>query len=406
MLERLNEIDWRQLRHAYGGAADVPGLIRGLASRWKWIRDRALDKLYGNIWHQGTVYEATAPAVPFLIELVEADSVAGKQHILRLLADLANGHSYKEVHQHGFFQQLRAEEMKTEKWQAELREELNWVKQAADAVKAGEPAYLRLLNHPDTTVRDAAGFLLANIAGPSPQALEAVRRRIEAENDETTKAGLLIALATVSIRDGRTADELSKYLSPNQPKAVQLAAAMALLRTNRSQVPVAAIDVLLAAVRSPAEFSALEKSCWADGHTVVSHVSQYLAILEGPAAITAEGALLKSLGGEKHHQALTIAEALLGLAFNGPIDHGAPMSSLSERQQRVLRAFAANRQIWGVQSGKEFIENVDAMHLMRAHNLPDRFDAFERYLRGETAPPSASIGKWTVAATNRKSFTK
>jgi len=32
MFEGLEEVDWKSLKHAYGAATDVPGLIRSLAS--------------------------------------------------------------------------------------------------------------------------------------------------------------------------------------------------------------------------------------------------------------------------------------------------------------------------------------------------------------------------------------
>ena len=66
----LDEIRWDELTHAYGNASDVPGLLRQLAASDPATVSPALGALFGNIWHQGTVYQATAPAVPFLLELV------------------------------------------------------------------------------------------------------------------------------------------------------------------------------------------------------------------------------------------------------------------------------------------------------------------------------------------------
>jgi hypothetical protein len=60
MLEDLDSVDWKNLGHAYGEASDVPDLIRALASPAKKSREDAWHHLYSNVWHQGTVYEATA----------------------------------------------------------------------------------------------------------------------------------------------------------------------------------------------------------------------------------------------------------------------------------------------------------------------------------------------------------
>lgn len=67
MLEGLNDINWQRLTHAYGPASDVPELIRNLTSPAPDIREQAQKGLRSTIWHQGTVYEATAYALPFLI---------------------------------------------------------------------------------------------------------------------------------------------------------------------------------------------------------------------------------------------------------------------------------------------------------------------------------------------------
>jgi hypothetical protein len=98
MLESLDSIEWNILSHAYGEASDVPNLIRGLASADKKIRESSLWTLYTNIYHQGTVYQASAYAVPFLIELLKSEYVLDKDTILTLLGHLATGNAYLRQH--------------------------------------------------------------------------------------------------------------------------------------------------------------------------------------------------------------------------------------------------------------------------------------------------------------------
>jgi hypothetical protein len=78
MLEGLDAIQWDVLNHACGSAEDIPQLIRALCDEDDDIRDKTLYALYTNIWNQGTVYQATAYAVPFLIELLSAPEVTRK----------------------------------------------------------------------------------------------------------------------------------------------------------------------------------------------------------------------------------------------------------------------------------------------------------------------------------------
>jgi hypothetical protein len=86
MLEGLDDIQWSSLGHAYGSATDVPQLLRDLAQRNAEVREEARDHLYGNLWHQGSVYEATAYAVPFLVELVREPLVQERHELLIYLA--------------------------------------------------------------------------------------------------------------------------------------------------------------------------------------------------------------------------------------------------------------------------------------------------------------------------------
>jgi len=98
MLEGLDKINWSQLHHAYGDASDVPSLIRQLLSKDNDIVDKAIYELFGNIWHQGTVYEASAIAVPFLQEVLKFSGINDKtkNSLVCLLASMADGYDTKD----------------------------------------------------------------------------------------------------------------------------------------------------------------------------------------------------------------------------------------------------------------------------------------------------------------------
>jgi HEAT repeat protein len=85
----LDEIDWAALEHAHGRATDVPVLLRAAASDDPDARELAFELLAESIWHQGSVYSATTPAVPFLYRLLEADETPDKQQVTLLLASIA-----------------------------------------------------------------------------------------------------------------------------------------------------------------------------------------------------------------------------------------------------------------------------------------------------------------------------
>jgi hypothetical protein len=100
LLTDLDRVNWATVDHAYGPATDVPRQLRTLASGDETSRKAALWELWGNIWHQGTVYEATAYAVPFLARIARSADLdpERRSQVVLILAKIANGTSYLEIH--------------------------------------------------------------------------------------------------------------------------------------------------------------------------------------------------------------------------------------------------------------------------------------------------------------------
>jgi hypothetical protein len=94
VLDGLDDISWRRLSHAYGSASDVPGQLRALLSDDAGERRMALWQLGGNVVHQGSRYQASAYAVPFLLEILAGPSplTPGERvRLTELLGELAIG---------------------------------------------------------------------------------------------------------------------------------------------------------------------------------------------------------------------------------------------------------------------------------------------------------------------------
>lgn len=164
MLEALDDIDWHHLSHAYGPADDVPDLLRSLASPDEQVRKDAIYELFGNIWHQGTVYEATIHAVPFLIELLVHPETPDKADIASLLASIADGRGYLEVH-------ARPELFEAE-WtqilgkqgtdlETEQQRELDITQRVRLAVREALPLLVPFLEDPEADVRECVAPALA-----------------------------------------------------------------------------------------------------------------------------------------------------------------------------------------------------------------------------------------------------
>ncbi len=193
MLDGLDSIDWASLRHAYGSAGDVPELLRALASRNEKRRQNALNELFGNIWHQGTVYPATAAAVPFLYELLNAPDVLDKPDIAGLIASIASGTGYLEVHSVGDFGEKTWRKLLSEKGKS-LESEVKREAAATDSVRRAAAArlldLLPYLRDPEPENRRA----IAEAFGQYPEfknvTLPELRKAAFAETEEEVEEAL------------------------------------------------------------------------------------------------------------------------------------------------------------------------------------------------------------------------
>jgi hypothetical protein len=164
VLDGLAEIPWRDLSHAYGSAEDVPGLLRDIASGDAEAVGNAVGGLFGNIWHQGSVYPATEYAVPFLARMAAAGLASCD--LAQLLGCIAESVDYRSA--------------------------TPGAARAAVAAQAGLLA--PLLDSPDSQVRAVVAWALAQ-SGPAAEAFPALRSRWETEQDPPVRAALLRAMS-------------------------------------------------------------------------------------------------------------------------------------------------------------------------------------------------------------------
>lgn len=100
VLAGIAEVDWEALYHAYGPASDVPVLLDAVTVGDDATRAAAWWELWGNIHHQGSVYEATLPAVDPLIALATWKAYPDRVEALRMLREVAGSEDVRVWH-HG-----------------------------------------------------------------------------------------------------------------------------------------------------------------------------------------------------------------------------------------------------------------------------------------------------------------
>jgi hypothetical protein len=199
MLEGLDDLAWGGLLHAYGSADDLPGLIRAAASTDEAEADGAVEGLFSSVFHQGTVYPASAAVVPFVAELVAAGATQQRWSLLHLLGGMADPHEAAGVD----------------------------VAAVRAALTAQAPRLLPLLADPDPRVRETAAYALAQCPEAEAPVSARLRERLAVEDAPLVRASLLAAGARLDAAGW--AGRLSAALDDASP-AVRAAAALAIAR--------------------------------------------------------------------------------------------------------------------------------------------------------------------------------
>lgn len=210
LLEGLESIPWAELHHAYGTAEDVPQILRDRASSNVEIAQKAQDSLFGNILHQGTIYEATSHAIPFLVKLLQAREVHLRHHLIWLLQGIADGGGYPGQTDP---KALVEEQTDIARAQASLEDQL--------------AALLSLISDPDRDVRRHISGLLAKMHGGRAWLLRHAIEQASNEPDVYSGANWLFSLSCVAPND-ETVRQLMK-LEPSDNPLLKLATAAVVL---------------------------------------------------------------------------------------------------------------------------------------------------------------------------------
>ena len=375
MLERLHTVDWNALTHAYGPAGDVPGLIQGLTAADRQARKDAYWELYGTIFHQGTRYPATAPAVPFLLELLADPATHDRHDLLLLLTHLVTGqfsvaadplmYAGESDDRHGPVTDDAVDSEHDREHAAILR----------DVYRAAElalPLLLALVQTGETApLRGAAALLLACLWTHAAAIVPVLHARLAAERSVPARASLAFALGRLQGAPGPDPRLLALHAEDPAP-LVRLLAAVGVVRGAGATVPDAVIATLIAAINDPDgvpgydELPCGERDLAGD----IGHVLQNLPPALGRRALPA---LCAALRRAEDFGTMGLVEAMLAFTF-GEADEDvsedmseapAPAlldpSTLDADQRLVLTTMAETHELWTI--GNLFF-------VLRGHGIP------------------------------------
>ncbi|MFE7113393.1 HEAT repeat domain-containing protein [Streptomyces sp. NPDC057575] len=397
LLAGLDEVDWAGMGHAYGSAQDVPGHIRALSGNDEAARRHAFSSLSSSIFHQGSRYQASPLAVPFLARIAVAGPAAAREDTMWLLTRLAvDWHDEYDVTtginvagwraaaaEHGPAELLpwyeeQAVETDAEK-RTELQETRDWVAagnsfdsrwsalQAYDAVLAELPDLLVLLDDADACLRTRIAYLLAWF----PEVSAASRPRLitlaAREKDPVTAATALLAAGLIG--PPSTVEDITPYLDAADP-LVRWAAATALIRlAGLDRAPV-----------GPALLGRAVTELTAAAHSVFDHVTDYfegdlhghiertlhaLPPIPDPAAV--REALDACLPRIARDRSGTRTRKAIEQLFPAPLPHPAPRyTDLTVAQQHLLDDLAGHHHAWVIRSSADRLRELGLPHSQEA----------------------------------------
>ena len=379
MLEGLDKVDWTKLTHAYGEASDVPELIRSLASNDEDERKSALWELYGNIFHQGTRYEATPHAIPFIFELIRDPQVLDKANLIKFTVDLALGYPEAFLPKGPNVEDwaIDAEQLKEEEETEGIDDiDEDWLKHidafidSYKSVLKEVPTYYKFLNNKDSGLKIMAIFAIAWFREVASESVSKVRPLIAKEKDELIIANLLISLSMLDSYLEEKKDEqlFRNFLSNHDSILVKMAAAIALVNILEEDVDITPLDYILKQIPSVIEFELSPfEFPWNDGELLgfISEVIKFCAVQSPERVIPDLSKLLSKLQGVK---ALNVIYSLLWIVFPELPEQGIwTLKKLNKYQKMVLKALAKNESLWT----DEDLEATDLKDLMNEYRLPN-----------------------------------
>lgn len=380
MFERLDDIQWEQLKHAYGSASDVPQQIRDLMSNNMDIRKKAFGDLTYNIWHQGTVFEATPYAVPFLAEVLEAPNAQDKDKILRYLARLAQGNSFIDIHQHYGF--AYSEEQRTsEEFKGQLSAEMRWVFDTYAAVLKHYSLYIIFLDSDEPQTRNRAAELLNLLPEKHAETLPLLQKTLKTETDIATQVTLIKTIAPLAAtHDPSVLKDLEPYMEEGYNLIIRLTTAQILARILKDQTTESMLAVMRIGLTQSESLPQYHRLTQCE-YDLPVEIAQTLYEVGRPLADPLLVLYLDYMKNVKWEDMTDALEALLAVLFNNqPLSEGITRSDLDAMQQQALKIVADHvLNVTGLNGRK--VEDGEEGEMLRHYGLPSTADSMRDFLK-------------------------
>lgn len=391
-LAGLDDVEWDELEHAYGTAEDVPDRLRALATGDEDARRDARYWLSGSIHHQGTIYSATAPAVPFLVRLACDPATNDRAWIVRFLADLAVSSPEDYV------------------WSGAPRGRPEGdddpLAMSYAAVEAALPQIVALLDDADPAVRANAAYTASFFFEHAAKVRDAVRARLASETDPAATASMLMALGVADnyLQDTSSQPLMAARLDAPAPLSTVAAVALCYGTEQGAGADPRALPVLARAFASPGAawgpfpWFGRRTSPWGDGDVDALAIQHSFKLVpkdeygkeDGPRAAELVELLfpvLERVGEGSSERERALAEHAMRPLFRmctpcpAP-EHGWTRETLRPRLRRFAEAIAR----------RPFFVSGGLLDVFKENALPDDLEALQEWLGVRpTTPRDAMI---------------
>jgi hypothetical protein len=395
VLEKIDDIDWVNLKHAYGSATDVPNDIRNLTSLDKKIRDKALNNLYGNIFHQGTRYEATPYAIPFLYELIENEYVKDKHRIIYLLVSLALGYEEEYLPEGINPEKFRSELLESEaNMTYEQRSNCEKYMYSAtalincyDTVKEGIPILFRCLKSDDKKFRKAAIYAISwfpeEAENSIPKIIE-VLSQLEGEI-EISNAVLAIGLLNKQLKNDINLSTVNNYLNSNS-ELIRISSAIALAKNPIDEI---ILEKLIEGIKSGESLNYVEGVLFNEGR-VSGFASITLSKYGKSEKERIIPVLCQVLESVNSYQALDITGAIMSI-INDKRTKPIKDENLEDLNPLEIKVLNSIYEHGGWTLGTSGFVNYS--ELLRSAGMPDSKEKLKRFLNNEPIDSKDEVNK-------------
>ncbi|KAL5357000.1 hypothetical protein BJX96DRAFT_143752 [Aspergillus floccosus] len=377
----IDSVDWASLSHAYGEATDVPADLRALVSPDPKERKAAYYSLQGTIYHQGSRYSASVPAVPYLLAILKQPSTPDRAHLIDYIMHLALGYDNMHLPDGINMPAWRAQiaELESPDYEAVWTRRMDdWIAQAPDdrarrwrhmmraigfkqgqeeslhafavygAVREGVPVFGDCLEDESDDVRLWAAYALAWFPEERATSAPLLERLMDCERNDDVHACAIIALGLLfGCSDGDVVPpegieslvlRLRGY-ADDAAFAAQWAAAVALVRLKQEEPRHVDVVVRCLADRVSIENAGELGFPFYDGNIVdySADVVAGLDIAEHPGAASA---VLDALSRSAGVESLNLVSVAFRLAFGSAPSETIPFEKLSAFQQRTVEVLA------------------------------------------------------------------